>query len=200
LPHREYSIASVPADGALWLLVRQLRRPDGSLGLGAGWLTQYAPLGERIDVRLRANTGFRLPDDDRPLILIGNGSGMAGLRALLRERIAQGRFRNWLLFGERQAAVDGFHREEIEAWRTAGRLARIDWAWSRDNARHVYVQDRVREAGAELRCWVDDGASIYVCGSLAGMAPGVDAALREALGSTRVDGLLESGRYRRDVY
>lgn len=200
LPHREYSIASVPADGALWLLIRQLRRPDGSLGLGAGWLTEHAPIGARIDVRLRANAGFRLPDDGRPLILIGNGSGMAGLRALLRERIALGRSRNWLLFGERNAAFDGFHREEIDAWLAADKVARIDWAWSRDGAQRTYVQDRVREAGVELRRWVDEGASIHVCGSLAGMAPGVDATLREVLGSVAVDAMLDDGRYRRDVY
>lgn len=200
LPHREYSIASVPADGALWLLVRQLRRPDGSLGLGAGWLTEHAPIGARIEVRLRANAAFRLPDDGRPLILIGNGSGMAGLRALLRERIEHGRFCNWLLFGERNAAVDGFHRNEIEAWLAAGKLVRADWAWSREGAQRVYVQDRLREAGGELRRWVDEGASIHVCGSLAGMAPGVDAVLRDVLGGAVVDALLDGGRYRRDVY
>lgn len=200
LPHREYSIASVPADGALWLLVRQLRRPDGTLGLGAGWLTEHAPLGERIDLRLRANAGFRLPEDARPLILIGNGSGMAGLRALLRECIARGRRRNWLLFGERNAAVDAFHGEEIMAWLRAGLMARVDWAWSRDGAQRVYVQDRVREAGSQLRQWVEAGASIYVCGSLAGMAPGVDAALRDVLGTATVDALMDAGRYRRDVY
>ena len=200
LPHREYSIASVPADGALWLLIRQMRRPDGSLGIGAGWLTEHAPISARIDVRLRANPAFRLPDDERPLVLIGNGSGMAGLRALLRERIARGRTRNWLLFGERNADRDAFHGEEIARWLAEGNVARVDYAWSRDGAQRVYVQQRLREAADELRRWIADGASVYVCGSLAGMAPGVDDALRDVLGAAAVDALVDAGRYRRDVY
>jgi sulfite reductase (NADPH) flavoprotein alpha-component len=52
----------------------------------------------------------------------------------------------------------------------------------------------------EVRRYVNDGASIYVCGSLAGMAPGVDAALRSILGEAPVEELAAKGRYRRDVY
>jgi sulfite reductase (NADPH) flavoprotein alpha-component len=200
LPHREYSIASVPQDGALHLLVRQLHRPDGSLGLGAGWLTEYAQIGAAIDLRLRRNPGFHAPRDERPMILIGNGSGIAGLRALLKQRAARGHGRNWLLFGERNAARDAFYGDEIEAWRRSGIIARVDHAWSRDGQERTYVQQRLREAAAEVRRWVDDGASIYVCGSLQGMAPGVDAVLREILGAPVLEVLLESGRYRRDVY
>ena len=85
LPHREYSIASLPADGAA-MLVRQMRGPDGDLGLGSGWLTHVARLGDEIDLRLRSNRNFHAPDDDRPMILIGNGTGLAGLRALLKAR------------------------------------------------------------------------------------------------------------------
>ena len=53
---------------------------------------------------------------------------------------------------------------------------------------------------ARLREWLDDGAVVYVCGSLQGMAPGVDAALADVLGQDGVDALVEAGRYRRDVY
>ena len=37
LPHREYSIASIPTDGALELLVRQVKQANGKLGIGSGW-------------------------------------------------------------------------------------------------------------------------------------------------------------------
>ncbi|MCY1452690.1 Sulfite reductase [NADPH] flavoprotein alpha-component [compost metagenome] len=73
-------------------------------------------------------------------------------------------------------------------------------AFSRDQAEKIYVQDRLREQSATLREWLDDGAVIYVCGSLQGMAEGVDRALREILGDLEVEALLETGRYRRDVY
>ena len=200
LPHREYSIASVPADGAIHLLVRRQNMPDGTPGIGSGWLTEHAAPGAEIAARVRANPAFRAPTDGRPLILIGNGTGLAGLRALLKARIAQGHTRNWLLFGERQAAHDFHYRDDIVGWQRQGAMERLDLAWSRDGEPKVYVQDLLRAATGELRRWVEAGAAIYVCGSLAGMAPGVDAVLREALGDDDVERLREQGRYRRDVY
>jgi sulfite reductase (NADPH) flavoprotein alpha-component len=200
LPHREYSIASIAADGKLELLVRQWRQTDGSLGLGSGWLTALAAEGDSIALRLRTNSHFHMPADDCPLLLIGNGTGLAGLRALLKARVATGRRRNWLLFGERNRARDFFFRAEIEAWQQSGWLARVDLAFSRDQAERIYVQQRVAEAAAELRDWVAAGACIYVCGSLQGMAPAVDAQLRAALGADVLEQLAAQGRYRRDVY
>ncbi|HEY0179344.1 MAG TPA: sulfite reductase subunit alpha [Dokdonella sp.] len=200
LPHREYSIASIPAEGAIHLLVRQLRRPDGSLGVGAGWLTVHAPLGGDVALRIRANANFRAPDDDRPLILIGNGTGIAGLRALLAERVAASRRRNWLVFGERNAAHDFHYRDDVERWRAQGFLERLDLAFSRDQAERIYVQHRLREAAAPLREWVAAGAAIYVCGSLEGMAGAIDATLADLLGRDALAALAASGHYRRDVY
>ena len=200
LPHREYSIASLPADGRLELLVRQMFRPDGRLGLGSAWLTRDARPGEPIAVRVRANPGFHPPADDRPLILIGNGTGIAGLRALLRARIAAGHRRNWLLFGERTRDHDAYFGDEIVAAQAQSWLAHVDYAFSRDQAERVYVQQRLREQAARLREWVADGAAIYVCGSLQGMAPGVEAVLVEVLGAEMLEQLADTGRYRRDVY
>ena len=200
LPHREYSIASVPSDDSVHLLVRRMQREDGSFGIGSGWLTQYAQLGDEIALRIRANPGFHAPAEDRPLVLIGNGTGLAGLRALLKTRIEAGRLRNWLLFGERESAHDFYHRDEILRWQQQAAIERLDLAWSREGVARTYVQDRLRESAELLRQWVEQGAAIYVCGSLAGMAPGVDVVLRETLGETMVEQLREAGRYRRDVY
>lgn len=199
-PHREYSIASLPQDGVIELIVRQMQRPDGSLGLGSGWLTHHAPPGGEIALRIRSNRAFHPPEDDRPMILIGNGTGIAGLRAHLKARIAQGRHRNWLIFGERSSAHDYFLKEEIEAWRKAEALERLDLVFSRDEEARTYVQHRLWQATATLLTWADAGAAIYVCGSLEGMASGVDRVLGTALGSDRLDAMLESGLYRRDVY
>lgn len=200
LPHREYSIASLPADGRLELLVRRMFRPDGRLGLGSAWLTRDARLGTAIAVRVRANPGFHPPTDSRPLILVGNGTGIAGLRALLRARIAAGHRRNWLLFGERCRDHDAYFGDEIASAQAQGFLAHVDYAFSRDQPERIYVQQRLREQAARLREWMDQGAAIYVCGSLQGMAPGVEAVLVEVLGADVVEQLAEGGRYRRDVY
>lgn len=200
LPHREYSIASLPQDGKLELLVRQMHDACGRLGHGSGWLTEFAPLGGEIALRIRANPGFRLAASARPLILIGNGTGIAGLRAHLKARIAAASYRNWLLFGERQRARDFFFGAELEGWLHDGRLAHLDLAFSRDQATRIYVQQRLREQQPRLRAWLADGAEVLVCGSLEGMAPAVDAVLRDTLGDDAYDAFVESGRYRRDVY
>jgi sulfite reductase (NADPH) flavoprotein alpha-component len=200
LPHREYSIASLPADGGVELLVRTMKRADGKLGLGSGWLTAHAAEGGEIAARVRTNRSFHAPSDDRPLILIGNGTGLAGLRAHLKARATGGHRRNWLVFGERTRAHDYFHREEIEAWWADGVLERLDLAFSRDQDRKIYVQHRLMEAADALRAWIADGAAIYVCGSLEGMSGDVHAVLVAVLGVEVMERLADEGRYRRDVY
>lgn len=212
LPHREYSIASIPGDGALHLLVREMHDEHGRPGLGSGWLTRHSNVGDPIDLRIRRNVGFHAPESDAPMILVGNGTGIAGLRALLKERATQGRRRNWLLFGERSAEHDAHHADELASWLEGDTLSRIDLAFSRSTspsrlasserlAIHPgYVQAALLANGDRLREWIGQGAFIHVCGSLAGMAPGVDAALRQVLGESQVEMLMTTARYRRDVY
>ncbi|WP_311221290.1 MULTISPECIES: sulfite reductase flavoprotein subunit alpha [unclassified Acidovorax] len=199
---RDYSIASVPADGRVHLTVRQSVRGDGTPGIASSWLCEGLPLGDSVEMRLRAHSNFRLEGNAaQPLILIGNGTGIAGLRSHLRARSAAGQGApNWLVFGERQSACDFLYRAEIDAWRADGTLRRLDLAFSRDGAERVYVQDVLAKAADDVRTWVEQGAAIYVCGSLQGMAQGVHAALQGALGDARMDELVRSGRYRRDVY
>lgn len=200
LPSREYSIASLPSDGALHLLLRRMHRTDGTPGIGSGWLCDTAPLGATIDLRVRANPGFRLPGDDRPLLLVGNGTGIAGLRALLKARIERGQHRNWLLFGERTRAHDLHHGDELLAWHARGKLERFDLAFSRDAGAHRYVQDALRARRDGIAAWLADGAAVYVCGSLHGMAPAVHAELAALVGEDTLQAMAADGRYRRDVY
>ena len=200
LPHREYSIASLPADGGVELIVRLTVRADGQPGLGSGWLCRFAEIGGAIDARVRTNKSFHAPDATRPLILVGSGTGLAGLRAHLKARVTAGARRNWLVFGERTAAHDYFLRDEIEGWAASGALERLDLAFSRDQAERLYVQHRLRAAAETLRQWVADGAAIYVCGSLEGMSRDVHLALLDVLGAETVERLVDEGRYRRDVY
>jgi sulfite reductase (NADPH) flavoprotein alpha-component len=209
---REYSIASIPADGRVHLLVRLHLHGEpagggepGGTGVASGWLCREAPLGATLQVRVRQHSRFRLDgNQDRPLILIGNGSGIAGLRGHLRARARAGQGRNWLLFGERHAQHDYHYRHEWEALRAAGQLQQLDVAWSRDGRPDGnmvrYVQDILPARAAALRDWVAQGAAIYVCGSLQGMAAGVDRALSDILGSDNMERLITENRYRRDVY
>jgi sulfite reductase (NADPH) flavoprotein alpha-component len=210
---RDYSIASVPQDGAVHLLVRQSRRADGGLGLASGWLTQVAELGAAVKLRVRAHSGFRVGENARRrLILIGNGTGLAGLRGHMRGRLAaagaltSGATRPratapmWLLFGERNAHCDAHYREEIDALAQRGWLSRVDWVFSRDQAQRRYVQHALAESANAVREWVAEGAAIYVCGSLQGMAEEVNVTLQKILGVEALHQLATNGRYRRDVY
>ncbi len=198
---RDYTIASVPADGCLQMLVRQSVRDDGVLGVASRWLCEEMAPGATLALRIRAHSGFRLEGNmDRPVVLIGNGTGLAGLYSHIKARVQQQQFDHWLLFGERSPEHDKLLDAQLQQWVAQGQLARLDRAWSRDVAQPGYVQQLLAQQADRLRHWVERGAAIYVCGSLQGMAKGVDDMLRELLGSEQLQALAASGRYRRDVY
>lgn len=197
---REYSIASIATTGRLELLVRQMWDENGKLGLGSQYLTQQLQLGDSVRLRIRENRNFHPPAHSAPLILIGNGTGLAGLRAHLHARQHNQAHCNWLLFGERSRKHDRLFGPELDDAVTHGQLAHLDLTFSREGEALRYVQDALLAKRDEVRHWIDQGACIYVCGSSHGMAPGVSAALTEILGQSRLHALRESGRYRSDVY
>lgn len=197
---RTYSIASLPEDGAVQLLVRVVHGADGQAGLMSALLCGEAPVGSVLRGRIRPHHNFRLgANATRPLILIGNGTGLAGLLAHLRLRARRGEGSNWLLFGERNAAHDAFHADEIAQLKQQGLLARCDRVYSRDTPGE-YVQHRLAQSANTLRQWVADGAAIYVCGNAVGMGPAVHETLRDILGDEVLAQLTRDGRYRRDLY
>lgn len=196
---REYSIASLAEDGRMDLLVRKVVKPDGGLGLGSGWLTQVAPQGGVVKLRLRPNPNFHPPKGDGPMILVGAGTGMAGLHVHLAHRARLGRGGAWLLFGERSRAHDLYYADDIARWQMDGTLARTDLVFSRNGGTHRYVQDLVRAHGDEICTWLGQGASLMVCGGLA-MAAAVQEALVAICGQDRLDAMIQAGLYRRDIY
>jgi sulfite reductase (NADPH) flavoprotein alpha-component len=143
--------------------------------------------------------------------MVGPGTGIAPFRAFLEERRAIGaNGKNWLFFGDQHAATDFLYRDEIEAMLQEGTLARLDTAFSRDQAEKFYVQQRMLEHARELFTWLEDGAHFYVCGDASRMAKDVDRALLQAIetagGRTAeqaadyIRQLSAAKRYQRDVY
>lgn len=180
-------------------------------GVFSGQISARTAVGDRLPLYVHPSPGFRLCEDDRPIILIGPGTGVAPFRAFLQERAARkAKGPAWLFFGERNAATDFHYAAEWRAWLAAGQLARLDTAFSRDSAEKVYVQHRMAVAGAELHAWLGRGAALYVCGDARHMAADVHAALKLIL--RQADGLDDAGaeqaltaleaagRYQRDVY
>ena len=195
---RSYSIASLPQDGVLELIVRQVTQADGSLGRVSGWLCCHARPGDRIELQLLPNPAFHMPEDAAASILIGAGTGLAGLRGLLRQRYQRGQNANWLIFGERCEQRDRWLGEELEPLAEEG-LLHLDRCFSCPSEQAEYVQQRLRARADQLRQWVDQGACIHVCGSRSGMGAGIHQALQELL-TAQQWAALQHGRYRRDLY
>jgi sulfite reductase (NADPH) flavoprotein alpha-component len=213
---RLYSIASSPraTPGQVHLcvaVVRDARRGRVRNGVASAFLADRAAAAGPIDAYIQASH-FRLPADPAvPLIMIGPGTGIAPFRAFLTERAAAGtRGKTWLIFGERNRGTDFLYETDLMAWHKDGTLARLDTAFSRDQDRKIYVQDRMTENAEDLWRWLQDGAHFYVCGDATRMAKDVDAALRkvamtegrlnESQAKDWIISLARQGRYLRDVY
>lgn len=214
---RLYSIASSPRvhpdEVHLTVSVVRYRTNERDRhGVCSTFLADRVAPGETPVQVFVAPSHFRPPEDPgRDLIMVGPGAGLAPFRAFLQERAATGATgRNWLFFGEQRRACDYLYREELEAWRADGHLARLDLAFSRDQPERLYVQHRMLEQAAELWRWLEGGAVFSVCGDAKRMAKDVDAALRRivaeqggltpAAAEEYMKDLRRSGRYQRDVY
>lgn len=211
LQPRLYSISSSPAahPGQVHLTTSTVRYGERK-GVCSTFLADRAGA---LDVAIfpQPSKHFHLPDDDAtPIIMIGPGTGIAPFRGFLEEREVRGASgRNWLFFGEQQAACDFYYRDQVQAWEASGHL-RLSTAFSRDQAEKIYVQHRLLEHGAELWQWLQAGAVVYVCGDAQRMARDVDSALRQvvaahggmddAAAGAYVEALGRDKRYRRDVY
>lgn len=217
LTPRLYSISSSPAAhfGEIHTTVAVVRYHSHNRERGGVCSTLFADratVSDRLPIYIQPNKKFRLPADSAaPIIMIGPGTGIAPFRGFLHERRATGASgRNWLFFGERSASTDYLYRDELEAMLADGHLARLDTAFSRDQERKVYVQDKMLEQAQTFWNWLEQGASVYVCGDASRMAKDVHAAIQAIVSSQGgmsaeaadeyVDSLKEQHRYHRDVY
>lgn len=212
LQPRLYSIASSPKvhPQEVHLTVAAVRYGKRK-GVSSTFLADRAQ-NAHVPVFVQPSKHFRAPaDGDVPMIMIGPGTGVAPFRAFLQERRARGdQGRNWLFFGEQHAASDFYYRDEWQDMQRDGLLTRLSLAFSRDQAQKIYVQDRIREQGAELWRWLQEGAQLYICGDASHMAKDVDQALRQVAqchGGLGVQSaadywrqMSEQKRYLRDVY
>jgi len=217
LPGRLYSVASSPKahPGEAHLLVGAVRweshgRKRG--GVASTYFADRRKVGDAVRVYVKANRHFRLPEDgNRPIIMIGAGTGVAPYRAFIEERAElEQKGKSWLVFGDRNYTNDFLYQLEWQEHLASGFLTRIDVAFSRDQPEKIYVQQRLWEARDELLGWVEEGAHIYVCGDEKGMARDVDVMLSRILaesargddeaGRAKLKELAKAGRYQRDVY
>jgi len=180
-------------------------------GAASTYLADRVDAGDTVSVFIERNTRFRLPEPQVPVIMIGPGTGVAPFRAFVEDRAAHGATGdNWLFFGDRNFDSDFLYQLEWHRHLKQGNLQRLDVAFSRDQRQKIYVQDRIRENGAELYRWIENGAAIYVCGDSKHMAGDVNDALIDVIvehggldqdaAVQRLKDLRADGRYQRDVY
>lgn len=198
LSTREYSIASSAVSGYLELIVRLSYDAKQTPGQCSGWLCEALSINDSIAFSLCAKPNFHAVEQDKPAIFIGAGSGLAGLRAHLAERPKFSQ--NWLILGERCPRTDRLLPEELHQWQRNQHLTYLDYAFSRDAHTPRYVQDYLVEQQQRLISWLEQGATIYVCGRLQGMGRGVQESLTQLLGAEQMQSLQQQGRYRTDLY
>ncbi|AWK40650.1 NADPH-dependent assimilatory sulfite reductase flavoprotein subunit [Photorhabdus laumondii subsp. laumondii] len=217
LTPRLYSISSSQAEmeNEVHLTVGVVRYEiDGRARTGgaSGYLADRLQENSDIRIFIEHNDNFRLPADPRtPVIMIGPGTGIAPFRAFMQQREADGaEGKNWLFFGNPHFTEDFLYQVEWQRYVKDGLLTRIDLAWSRDQQHKIYVQDKLREQGEAVWCWIKEGAHLYVCGDANRMAKDVEHALLDIIAehggmdTEQADEFLSElrfeRRYQRDVY
>ena len=217
LAPRLYSISSSPKahPGEVHLTVGAVRyESHGRVrkGVASTFLADRVGDTNFVKVYVQPSHGFKPPaNGDLPMIMVGPGTGIAPFRAFLEERLAtNAKGKNWLFFGDQKKDTDFLYDELLTDWQKSGFLTRLDLAFSRDQEKKIYVQDRMTENAAELWSWLEAGAHFYVCGDASRMAKDVDAALHkivETSGGKSADEakayvakLKSEKRYQRDVY
>jgi len=216
LSPRLYSIASAPEEvgDEIHLTIAVVDEVhDGLRHLGAvsSQMQVFEP-GVRFLAFVEPNTRFRLPTNtSTDVIMIGPGTGVAPFRGFLQARAASGAAgRNWLFFGGRHLDSDFLYQTEWLSALKKHALTHLDVAFSRDTAQKVYVQQRLRERGAQIYQWLEAGAHLYVCGDAERMAPDVHTALIDIVATeggrspqeaeAYIASLASQRRYLRDVY
>ncbi|MBB6024141.1 sulfite reductase (NADPH) flavoprotein alpha-component [Paenibacillus sp. JGP012] len=217
IPARLYSIASSSKafPDEVHLTVRTVRyeaRGRERYGVCSVHLAERIEAGDTLPVYIQHNPNFKLPENpDTPIIMVGPGTGVAPFRAFLGEREEIGaEGKTWLFYGDQHFSTDFLYQTEWQRWLKDGVLTKMDVAFSRDTEQKVYVQHRMLEHSKELYQWIQEGASIYICGDEKKMAHDVHAALISILqqegglspeqAADYMTRLQQEKRYQRDVY
>ena len=217
LTPRLYSISSSPVEVGEEVhltvgVVRFEHEGRARSGAASSFLADRVEEDGAVRVFVEHNDNFRLPNDTaKPIIMVGSGTGVAPFRAFMQQRVAdEASGKNWLIFGNPHFTSDFLYQTEWQQFAKEGFLHKYDFAWSRDQEKKIYVQDKIRENSTALWQWLQEGAYFYVCGDASKMAKDVEQALLEVIAKEGnlspdeaedyLNELREEKRYQRDVY
>lgn len=216
LPSRLYSIASSyqanPEEVHLTIgLVNYEIDGREYKGVTSGQVAHDIQIGDKLPIFIQQNDHFRLPEEDKKIIMIGAGTGIAPFRSFVEQREeTEATGESWLFFGEQHFVTDFLYQLEWQRYLKEGVLTKMTVAFSRDQEEKIYVQNRITENGEEFYQWLEDGATIFICGDEKHMASDVEAAIIKVIAENGgksledakayLDGLAQEKRYLRDVY
>ncbi|MGA4514467.1 sulfite reductase (NADPH) flavoprotein alpha-component [Staphylococcus caledonicus] len=217
LPPREYSISSsyqaLPDEVHITVgAVRYNTHGRDRSGVCSVQFAERIQPGDTVPIYLKRNPNFKFPTEgDTPVIMIGPGTGVAPFRAYMQEREERGfKGNTWLFFGDQHFTTDFLYQTEWQEWLKDGVLGKMNVAFSRDTDEKVYVQHRIAEHSEEFNQWLQNGASIYICGDEKHMAKDVHQAIRNVLVKEQnlseeeaedyLKQMKKDKRYQRDVY
>ena len=128
-----------------------------------------------------------LPENPKaPLLMAGMGTGLAPWRALTQHRIAL-KLKGEevgpcvIFYGARKAATEYLYKAEFDKYAAMGVLT-MHTAFSRDQARKIYVQHRITENHASVyKMLMEDKGSFFVCGSSRNVPEDIYNAMKEVM-------------------
>ncbi|ARQ02926.1 2Fe-2S iron-sulfur cluster-binding protein [Pseudorhodoplanes sinuspersici] len=156
---RSFSMASAPKDTFVDFHVRRI---DG--GAFTEGKLPYMRAGDRLDVEFPHGTFVFHARDDRPLLMVATGTGLAPIKAILEALMDNPDCPPVSLYWGARSASDLYLHDEIQAWgerlyefRYVPVLSRPDRSWQGCRG---YVQDAVAGDLDDLSDY-----AIYLCGS-----------------------------------
>jgi sulfite reductase (NADPH) flavoprotein alpha-component len=212
---RLYSISSSPAIHSREIHITVSKKQfyvqeEPRYGLCSDFLGEL-PVDSAVNFYIHKNRNFKPAADDKDMIMIGPGTGIAPFRSFLTERDTRGATgRNWLFFGEQYFTTDFLYQAEIQNHVQAGVLSKIDLAFSRDQPKKIYVQHRMLEKAKELYQWIEGGAFVYISGTKDPVSIDIENTLLQIIeeqGKSSavearkfLDQMKKADRYQKDVY
>lgn len=179
-------------------------------GLCSSYLSQLKE-GDDFDFYIHKNQLFKIAPQDKDIIMIGPGTGIAPFRSFVAQRDVEGaEGRSWLFFGDQHFTTDFLYQAEWQNWLQVGALTRMNVAFSRDQDQKLYVQHKLLQHAGELFEWIEGGAYVYICGTKDPMSVDVENTLLQIITEYKqldesqamnyLFDMKENGRLLKDVY
>lgn len=179
-------------------------------GLGSSFLTSLRP-GAELEMFLHSQKSFQLPPDEKNIIMIAQGTGIAPFRSFLAERDTNGATgKNWLFFGEENRVSDFYYQSEIQKYADIGTLQQVNPVFTKNTSNPSTLAQKINEQAANIWKWIQKGAYVFISGEKEPTGKEVEAALLQIIADQQGTGtqdatayikqLQKEGRFAKELY